>query len=369
MRKYITIAISIILLGGSYYIAKGLVANKKKRKPASEKVVQSVFVEKVKNGAIPIQIIESGRLVAKNKIEIYSEVQGIMEPTTKEFKPGALYNKGEVLVKIRNNDYYANLQAQKSTLQNLITSVLPDLRLDYPEAYDKWVNYLQSFDMSKPIGKLPATTSDKEKYFITSKNIYTTYYNTKNLEIIFQKYTLRAPFKGILTEGTVTPGTVVRPGQKLGEFIDPNVYELEVAIKKSQMASLKVGQKVRVKSPNLGDQSWDGKIIRINGKIDTGSQTVKVFIQINSSELREGMYMEANITGSPIQNAYEIPSGILIDGKMLYVVKDQKLEIVSVNVLHKKENSVVIRGLQDDIQLVIKSIAGAYAGMEVLIAE
>ena len=67
MRKYITIAISIILIGGSYYIAKGLVANKKKRKPTSEKVVQSVFVEKVKNGAIPIQIIESGRLVAKKK--------------------------------------------------------------------------------------------------------------------------------------------------------------------------------------------------------------------------------------------------------------------------------------------------------------
>lgn len=369
MRKYITIFISIILLVGSYYIAKGLVSSKKKRKPKTEKVIQSVFVKEVNNTAVPIQIIESGRLVAKNKIEIYAEVQGVMEATSKEFKPGSIYNKGEVLVKIRDNDYYANLQAQKSTLQNLITSVLPDLRLDYPEAYKKWDDYLRNFNMSKPIGKLPKTSSDKEKYFITGKNIYTTYYQTKNLEIIFQKYTIRTPFKGILTEAVVTPGTVVRPGQKLGEFIDPNVYELEVSVKKSEMASLRIGQVAEVHSPNLGAKMWKGKIIRINGKIDISTQTVKVYIQLNSKELREGMYMEASITGTPIENTVEIPNGILIDGTQLYIVKGGILEIVAVEVLHKKHNSVVVRGLQNGTHLVVKPIAGAYAGMEVSIAE
>ncbi len=367
MRKFITTIIAFALLIGGYFFSKSMVANKKKRVPTSEKVIQSVFVQNVKNEAVPIQIIESGRLVAKNKIEIYAEVQGVMEATPKEFKPGSVYNKGAVLVKIRSADYYANLQAQKSTLQNLITSVLPDLRLDYPEAYKKWDEYLQNFDMNKPISKLPETSSDKEKYFITGKNIYTTYYKTKNLEIILQKYTLRAPFNGILTEAVVTPGTVVRPGQKLGEFINPSVYEMEVSVKKTEISSLAIGKNVQVKGAN-STQVWDGKITRINGKVDVNTQTVKVFIQLNSDELREGMYMEANMNGNPIPEAFEVASGLLIEGSKLYVVKNNMLDVVVVSVLHKKHNSVVIQGLEDGMQLVSKPIAGAYAGMEVSIA-
>ena len=369
MRKYITPSIALILLIGAYFISTSMVANKKKRVKKSEKILQSVYVEKVINKAIPIEVVESGRLVAKNKIEVYSEVQGIMEPSKKEFKPGSIYKKGAVLVKIRNTDYYANLQAQKSTLQNLITSVLPDLRSDYPEAYQKWDEYLQTFDMNKPIQKLPETTSDKEKYFITSKNIYTTYYQTKNLEIILLKYTIRAPFNGILTEAVVTPGTVVRPGQKLGEFIDPSVYEMEVSIKKSQLSSLSIGKKVEIRDGKSSDKTWSGVITRINGKVDINSQTVKVFVQINSNELREGMYLEANMIGNSIDNAFEVSSGLLIDGSKLYVVNDNTLEVVTVDVIHKKRNSVIIKGLKDGMQVVSKPIAGAYAGMIVSISE
>lgn len=368
MRQYITIIISIAMLAGAWFTYQSMVASKKKRRPKKEKILQSVFVEKVENKAIPVQIIESGRLVAKNKIEIYSEVQGVMEPTSKEFKPGSIYRKGAVLVKIRSTDYYANLQAQKSTLQNLITSVLPDLRLDYPEAYKKWDDYLRNFDMDKSIGKLPETSSDKEKFFITGKNIYTTYYKTKNLEIIYQKYTIRAPFKGILTEAVVTPGTVVRPGQKLGEFIDPSVYEMEVSVNKTALPSLSVGKKVKVKDGS-SDQVWNGKIIRINGKIDVSTQTVKVFVQLNSDKLREGMYMEATIVANPIQDAYELPSSLLVDGTKLYIVNNDVLEIVTVSILHKKQASVVVKGLTNGMQMVAKPLAGAYTGMKVIIAE
>lgn len=368
MRQYITIIIAIFLLVGGYLFSKSMVANKKKRAPKKEKILQSVFIEKVQNTSIPIQIIESGRLVAKNKIEIYSEVQGVMESTHKEFKPGSIYKKGAVLVKIRSTDYYANLQAQKSTLQNLITSVLPDLRLDYAESYKKWDDYLRNFDIDKSIGTLPETSSDKEKFFITSKNIYTTYYKTKNLEIIYQKYTIRAPFNGILTEAVVTPGTVVRPGQKLGEFINPSVYEMEVSVNKTALPSLSVGKKVKV-TDGTSNQEWNGIITRINGKVEVNTQTVKVFVQLKSDKLREGMYMEAAIVANPIQDAYEVPSSLLVDGTKLYIVNNDLLEIVTISIFHKKHNSVVVKGLTNGMQLVAKPLAGAYAGMKVSIAE
>ena len=78
---------------------------------------------------------------------MFAEVQGVMESPRKEFKPGSVYKKGETMVNIRSEDFYANLQAQKSSLVNLITSILPDLRLDFPDAYQKWDEYVRSFNI------------------------------------------------------------------------------------------------------------------------------------------------------------------------------------------------------------------------------
>ncbi len=324
------------------------------------------FIEEVENGEVPVTIEESGRLISKNKIQIYSEVQGVMEQTSKVFKPGIRFRKGEILVKIRNNDYYANLQAQKSVLQNLITSALPDLRLDYPEAYTKWDDYIKNFDMDKPIGKLPEPDSDKEKFFITGKNIYTTYYNTKNLEIILEKYTIRAPFNGILTEALVTPGTVVRPGQQLGEFIDPSVYELELSISQSLLPDLAVGKKVLVKDAENEDMTWTGIISRINGKVNTTTQTVQVFVELSGKNLHEGMYLNAELNAKPKANAFEVERNLLVDNNNLFIVQDSSLNLVPIEILYRTNRTAIVSGLENGMHVVTRQVAGAYSGMKVL---
>ena len=155
MRKIITIIIGVILVVGSGYVAYDLSNREQRRRPKQDKAIPTVFIEKVKNGTTAVKVLESGRLMAKHRIELFSEVQGVMQSSNKEFKTGAQYRKGETIVSIRNDDFYANLQSQKSNLQNLITSILPDLRLDYPDAYQKWDDYLRNFDMDKPVAKLP----------------------------------------------------------------------------------------------------------------------------------------------------------------------------------------------------------------------
>jgi len=41
--------------------------------------------------------------------------------------------------------------------------------------YQKWDKYIRDFEMDKPVAELPEPGSDKEKFFLTGKNIYTTY--------------------------------------------------------------------------------------------------------------------------------------------------------------------------------------------------
>ena len=369
IRRIVSIGLGIAVLAGGIFIARSLASKERPRRPAAEKVAQTVFTESVENSDISVTVIENGSLVAKDRIELYAEVQGVMKPTRKEFKPGAEYSKGETMVVIRNDDFNAQLQAQKSTLQNLITSILPDLRLDFPEAYQKWDAYIRDFDMNSPVKELPKPTSDKEKFFITGKNIYTTYYSTKNMEIVLSKYQLRAPYSGILTDAVVNPGSLVRPGQKLGEFIDPTVYELEVSVSKSQMEYLAVGKEVQIKDPENTGKEWIGKITRINGKVDPTTQTVKVYIEMRGEDLYEGLYLEAHINGRFEKNAYEINRSLLVDESRVYIVEDNALKLVDVEPVVFNEKTVIVRGLENGLEIVSKPIAGAYSGMEVVVFE
>ena len=363
MRRIITIILGIAVLGGGFILAKNLASTEKPIRPVAVRTLPTVFTEIVENTDIAVTVIESGSLVAKYRIDLYSEVQGVMEITPKEFKPGTLFSKGQVMVSIRDNDFYAQLQAQKSNLQNLITATLPDLRLDFPDAYKKWDTYIREFDMDNPIAKLPEPGSDKEKFFLTGKNIYTTYYSTKNLEIVLEKYKLRAPYSGTLTNAVVTPGSLVRPGQKLGEFIDPSVYELEVAVSKSQMEFLSLGKKVIVRDKETEKQEWIGEITRINGKVDPGSQTVKVYIELSGKGLFEGLYLEAHINGRYEKNAFEIDRSLLIDRSKVYVVEDTVLQLINVEPTVFNEKTVIVKGLENGREILSKPVPGAYSGM------
>jgi len=362
MRKYISIALGIVLLIGSFLIVKTMIANNQRPERKAKKIVKTVFIDNVKNKDIPITISANGNLVAKNKIEIFSEVQGVLQTTSKEFKAGTSYRKGETILRINNEEHYANLQAQKSNLYNAITSIMPDIRLDYPNEYDKWQAYLSSFDFNKTTPTLPEMNSEKEKFFISGRNIYTSYYNVKNMEVRLNKYIIRAPYNGILTDAIVNPGSLVRQGQKLGEFINPSVYEMEVAINANYIDLLQKGNTVKLQNLD-NSKTWNGKVIRVNGKVDQASQTVKAFIQVAGKNLKEGMYLEANLVAKNEKNAYEMPRKLLINNESVFVFKDSILELIKVNPVYFKDKTVVIKGLENGTKVLSKNVPGAYEGM------
>lgn len=364
MRKLISIGLGLVLIAGAFFVAKAMIESNKKKKRKAPKIVNSVFVENVINKTIPIIISANGNLIAKNKISLFSEVQGVLKPLAKDFKTGVHYRKGEVILKINSEEYYANLQAQKSNLFNSITSIMPDIRLDYPDEYEKWQKYLESFDFNKTTPTLPQTNSDKEKFFISGRNIYTTYFNVKNMEVRLGKYTIKAPYNGVLTEAIVTPGSLVRQGQKLGEFIDPSVYEMEIAISANYKDLLQKGKKVKLYNLEK-TKSWEGKVIRVNGKIDLASQTIKVYIQVSNSDLNEGMYLEADLVAKSEKNAYEIHRKLLVNNNSVYIVNDTILSLVEVTPVYFKDQSVVIKGLVDGSKTLSKMIPGAFDGMVV----
>jgi len=362
MRKIILSIIGVLFIIGSFLFANKLIADKNKPKPVKAKIVKTIFTDTVQNSTIPIVIAANGSLEAKRRLEIYAEVQGIFKSGSTLFKPGQEYRAGQTLIKIDAAEYYASVQSSKSNLYNSIAAIMPDLRLDFPDIFDKWQSYLTSFDLDKTTPKLPQMTSDKENYFITGRSIVSNYYNVKNLEQRLAKYYISAPFSGILTEALVTEGTLIRSGQKLGEFIDPSVYEMEVAISKTYANLLKVGEAVALNNLDK-TETYTGKVSRVNGSIDATTQTITAYIEVKHDNLKEGMYLEANLNAKEESDAIEIDRNLLLESQQIFVVKDSLLDVIDVKPVYFSETKVVLKNVPNGTIILKKSVPGAYAGM------
>ena len=368
LRKVILFLLGVAIIAGAIFLAQSFAAKRKFPKPRERKVVTSVFTNVVKNTDIPITITTSGRLTAKDRLEVYAEVQGIFRNSARDFKPGVWFKKGETLLTIDSDEHLANLRSQKSNLYNQVVLLLPDLRLDFAESFPKWEKYVSEFDIEGKLIALPEPENEKEKLFISGKNIYTAYYNVKALEERLVKYRLQAPYTGVLTEALVTTGTLIRAGQKLGEFINPSVYELEVPVNTSYDDRVKQGQIVKVRNIEKS-KSWQGKVIRINSLVDPSTQSIQVFIRLSGKGLREGMFLEADLEARKERNAYEIDRKLLIDDRQIFFVQDTVLALAEINAAYFKENSAVITGLADGTQILAKPVPGAFPGMRVQVLE
>ena len=291
-------------------------------------------------------------------------MQGIFNNSDRAFKPGTWYKKGDILLELDKKEELIGLKAQKSSFYNQLVLLIPDLRLDYPEAIGKWDTYVREFDVNRSLRSLPDPESEKEKLFLSGRNIYTAFYNVQNLETQLQNYTIRAPFSGVLTEALVNPGALIRPGQKLGGFIDQSVYELEVAVNTSYGELLGIGKTVDLHNVEK-TKNWKGKVIRVNSLVDPASQTIPTFIQVKGKSLKEGMYLEADITAKEEQNTYEINRKLLIEGEKVFIVRDSILDLVDVKPIYFKESTAVVKGLEDGMKILSKAIPSAYVGMKV----
>lgn len=366
MRNVILAILGFLLIVGAVFLAKKIADSKTKFKPKSAKVIKTVFVDTTNNTTVPITITANGNLIAKRRLDLYAEVQGVFKGGSQLFKAGQYYKKGQSLIRIDASEYYATVQSAKSNLYNQITAIMPDLRLDYPEIYEKWQAYLSGFDMNKTTPKLPETSSEKEKYFITGRNIYTSYYNVKNLEQRLAKYSIIAPFDGVLTEALVNEGTLIRPGQKLGEYINTGAYEMEVAVSKEYGDLMQVNNTVELFNLDK-TKKFIGKVVRINGKVDQATQTVTAFIEVKDPSLKEGMYLEANLDAKQEENAIEIDRNLLQEGNKIFVVRDSVLDVVEVQPVYFSDKKVVLKGVSDGHVILSKPVPGAYKGMLVKI--
>jgi multidrug efflux pump subunit AcrA (membrane-fusion protein) len=81
----------------------------------------------VKNESFGSLIQFTGKVVARQKIDLLTEVNGILLKSDKELREGIRFNRGDLILNLDDSDLKIDIQAAKSQFFSAIVNILPDI--------------------------------------------------------------------------------------------------------------------------------------------------------------------------------------------------------------------------------------------------
>lgn len=365
----ISSALLIVAFVVVFSIGKTIGENAPKEDEAKEKSEEKVdtirvFAETFSNKTVPVVAEGFGKVVSSSMINVTAEVQGVIQPNIL-LKKGTSFNKGQVLFSLKNTDIKIKLQARKSNFLTLITSALPDLKLDFPDNFEAWQKFYTAIDLAKTLPPLPEVGDFKEKNFIVSKGIYTEYYNIQADQESLKKYTIVAPFTGSIIESFTDEGAVVNPGSPVIAILRSGKMEIEVPISGDKIELVKEGAQVSL-TDNEG-VSTTGVVDRIGAYLNAQTQTIPVFISIaeEATGLYNGMYLDTQIDCDGVMKTIEIPRKAIFNKDQIFVVENGKIFSKSIDVELYTKKTALVTGLNDGVMIVVEPVLNGKDGAEV----
>jgi Cu(I)/Ag(I) efflux system membrane fusion protein len=135
---------------------------------------------------------------------------------------------------------------------------------------------------------------------------------------------VRAPLSGTVIESPVTAGDRVELGEDIFRIADLSMVRAVLRIYEKDLVLVKVGAEVVLRSASAPGREYKGRIFRLGDMVDAGTRTVEALIDLPNpvGELRQGLYLEADIAVPSGANAVFVPEAAVLeigDRKVVFV--------------------------------------------------
>jgi multidrug efflux pump subunit AcrA (membrane-fusion protein) len=336
--------------------------SKKQPKP----IIKIVETRTVTLGEVPAEVIAYGRLASSQPVILYSEVEGTLEHGDLPFRPGQSFKGGDLLLKIDTRQIKLGINTAKSELLTALASVLPEIKVDFPEEFPVWQEYFTNCRFDKRIPELPEAANQKIKLYLSRFNVYKIYFTIRDMEILYEKHFFYAPFVGSIIAADLRVGSNARSGTRLGEIINLENLEAEMPVPAEDIQWIDHSRPVTLTSSEITG-TWTGRIRRIGKTIGTRTQTVQIYIEVDQSgddNLYDGVFLKATIPGKKIPQAFSVPRKALYEQEFVYLIEDDRLSYRHVQVVRQQPDYVIVNGgLADGDLLVVEILQGVAPGM------
>ena len=335
-------------------------------RPVAPRAVRTAVVNP--GDCIPQTPVE-GRVEALYRMDIISETTGDLILGGKEFREGVEFEKGEVMLQLDATEAHNALTAQRSQFLQLLSTSLADLRADFPDNWSSWESFLESMDVDARLPELPAFGSQREELFVANRGILSLFHSIRSAEERLDKYTVVAPFDGVVTAAAVRPGGLVRAGQLAGVLVGRGAYEVKTAVHARYLTTIALGDAVAFVDEN-NQPVAQGTVHRVAGNVDAATQSASVYCRVQpvdgkSTLLRDGRFLTGTIASDPIADGVNVPVNLLMDGGSVYAVEAEQLKKVPVEVAFESRSEAIVLGLDSGTVVLTEAVASAFDGMPV----
>ncbi|MEM0998100.1 MAG: efflux RND transporter periplasmic adaptor subunit [Bacteroidota bacterium] len=370
-RQTIIVGVSAVVLVGLGIFLMFFLSGKKKPQPRKAALVPppKVRVEPVQYSELETELEYYGRVGSFNSVDIVAEVGGMIQPGNVLLKTGQRVQKGQLLFQLDATETRLNLQSQKSQFLKSIADILADLKVDFPERFPVWQKYFSSIEVDQELPELPSARSTKEKTFLATRGIISSYYSILSAEERLRKYRVYAPFSGSLSAVMMEPGTVANPGGRVATLLRTDKLELILPVNAQDLRWVKKGAAVEIFSED-GGQQWQGKVARMGDKLDAATQSVNVYISVNPNRdqrILDGQYLRARVPGRVLVQAMRIPRKAVFGGNKVYIVEEGRMVEQEITIHRTNSESLLFSGIKEGQQIVVEPPVNAVNNMEVTI--
>jgi len=245
----------------------------------------------------------NGSVAPVQGVMVGAEVPG--KVVSINFDSGANVAVGDLLVQLDVSTESAQLRAAES-VADLAKINLGRAR----ELREKGTNASSDLDAAEAQAKQAAAAAD-------------------NLRAVIAKKSIRAPFTGRLGIRLVQLGQILRDGESIVtlQTVDP-IYT-NFALPQQFLASLKVGENVRLTTDASPGETFPGKITAIAPEIDAVTRNIRIQATFANpaAKLRSGMFGSVAVLLPPTGSSLVIPSTAILHapyGDSVFVITDGK---------------------------------------------
>jgi RND family efflux transporter MFP subunit len=230
------------------------------RKSSSAPEVEVGMVRLVGSGDSGAILSASGYILPDRKADVSSRMFGTLEWVGVEV--GSKVKKGEVIGRIANADIAAQVEEAKASLA------------DGEREYERWKKIVEK-------GIEPKERLDK-----VETQLQLVRARLKLAEANFEYTLIRAPFDGIVVRRSaqagenVGPAGTVQSGGSLCTLIDRTSLEMVADVNETNIAKVKVGQKIELATEARPDRKYKGEVRQIVPTADRTKGIVQVKIKL-----------------------------------------------------------------------------------------
>lgn len=351
-RKLINLLVAPIILILALFIAKKMISSKKPRpiKPRKQVEIQIVVFES--NPETHQPVIESyGNTRAYFTSILSSQVSGQILRLSPNFQAGKSVKAKDPLVEIDPADYEAIVSQREADLAIAKQSLEEEKTLSRL-AREDWVGSGRKLEDASPYTlRVPQLAAAQAKVDSAQTAI-------DQADLNFKRTTLRAPFDAIIETRNASPGDIVTNGTQLGSLIARDRIEVRLPITPGQARHLSIPSfssesppiNAKLTTPTLPDKIWDAQITRAEPSVDPKNQTVYLIGEVSKpfekpdSFLPVGAFVNATITGNPLQNVHALPEVAVIEDSFVWIVdKDSQLVRQPVEISFSQDALILAR--------------------------